>query len=182
MVRATWSTTRSQHHSQRRIRMIETLDFVGVPVPGLRERAPTHLLRRDSRPTQGREVRGRVLGRRPLPRDLGARAARACRSRPQKNGHLALHVADVAEARASLEEKGVEFAGDNVRHGRLPHGPLHGPGRQRPDAPPPVRTAGLTPGCERDREHPGRPLPRTPRSYRCRKTFLPTRDDRPAAG
>jgi catechol 2,3-dioxygenase-like lactoylglutathione lyase family enzyme len=31
---------------------------------------------------------------------------------PQKNAHLALHVDDVAAARADLEGKGVEFAGD----------------------------------------------------------------------
>ncbi len=31
---------------------------------------------------------------------------------PQKNAHLALHVEDVAEARAQLEAKGVEFAGE----------------------------------------------------------------------
>jgi len=31
---------------------------------------------------------------------------------PQKNGHLALHVDDVAEARAELEGKGVTFLGD----------------------------------------------------------------------
>ncbi len=31
---------------------------------------------------------------------------------PQKNGHLALHVEDVAVARAELEGKGVEFFGD----------------------------------------------------------------------
>lgn len=31
---------------------------------------------------------------------------------PQKNGHLALHVEDVAAARADLEAKGVEFFGD----------------------------------------------------------------------
>jgi catechol 2,3-dioxygenase-like lactoylglutathione lyase family enzyme len=31
---------------------------------------------------------------------------------PQKNAHLALHVEDVAAARAELEAKGVEFAGD----------------------------------------------------------------------
>jgi catechol 2,3-dioxygenase-like lactoylglutathione lyase family enzyme len=30
---------------------------------------------------------------------------------PQKNGHLALHVEDVAEARSRLEEGGVEFFG-----------------------------------------------------------------------
>jgi catechol 2,3-dioxygenase-like lactoylglutathione lyase family enzyme len=31
---------------------------------------------------------------------------------PQKNAHLALHVDDVAEARAELEERGVEFIGE----------------------------------------------------------------------
>ena len=31
---------------------------------------------------------------------------------PQKNAHLALHVDDVAEARAKLEAKGITFAGD----------------------------------------------------------------------
>lgn len=31
---------------------------------------------------------------------------------PQKNAHLALHVDDVAKARAELESKGVEFMGD----------------------------------------------------------------------
>jgi catechol 2,3-dioxygenase-like lactoylglutathione lyase family enzyme len=31
---------------------------------------------------------------------------------PQKNGHLALHVDDMTAARAELEGKGVEFAGD----------------------------------------------------------------------
>jgi catechol 2,3-dioxygenase-like lactoylglutathione lyase family enzyme len=31
---------------------------------------------------------------------------------PQKNAHLALHVDDVAEARAELEGKGVTFAGE----------------------------------------------------------------------
>jgi catechol 2,3-dioxygenase-like lactoylglutathione lyase family enzyme len=33
---------------------------------------------------------------------------------PQKNGHLALQVADVVAARAELEAKGVVFAGDGV--------------------------------------------------------------------
>jgi predicted enzyme related to lactoylglutathione lyase len=31
---------------------------------------------------------------------------------PQKNGHWALHVDDVAEARRELEGKGVEFVGE----------------------------------------------------------------------
>ena len=36
---------------------------------------------------------------------------------PQKNGHLALHVDDVAAARADLEAKGVEFAGETFDTG-----------------------------------------------------------------
>ncbi len=31
---------------------------------------------------------------------------------PQKNGHIALHVDDVAASRADLEGKGIEFQGD----------------------------------------------------------------------
>jgi len=36
---------------------------------------------------------------------------------PQKNGHLALHVEDVAAARAELEGKGIEFMGDTLDTG-----------------------------------------------------------------
>jgi catechol 2,3-dioxygenase-like lactoylglutathione lyase family enzyme len=36
---------------------------------------------------------------------------------PQKNGHLALHVEDVAAARSELEGKGVTFAGDTLDTG-----------------------------------------------------------------
>ncbi|UGS36509.1 VOC family protein [Capillimicrobium parvum] len=36
---------------------------------------------------------------------------------PQKNAHLALHVEDVAAARADLEAKGVQFAGDTFDTG-----------------------------------------------------------------
>jgi catechol 2,3-dioxygenase-like lactoylglutathione lyase family enzyme len=36
---------------------------------------------------------------------------------PQKNAHLALHVDDVAAARADLEAKGVEFAGETFDTG-----------------------------------------------------------------
>jgi catechol 2,3-dioxygenase-like lactoylglutathione lyase family enzyme len=40
------------------------------------------------------------------PAKLGAEFA------PQKNGHIAIHVDDVAAARAELEGKGVEFLGE----------------------------------------------------------------------
>ena len=36
---------------------------------------------------------------------------------PQKNGHLALHVEDVAQARAELESQGVEFFGETLDTG-----------------------------------------------------------------
>ena len=36
---------------------------------------------------------------------------------PQRNGHLALHVEDVAGARADLESAGVEFLGDTLDTG-----------------------------------------------------------------
>ncbi len=36
---------------------------------------------------------------------------------PQKNGHLALHVDDVAAARAELEAKGIEFVGETFDTG-----------------------------------------------------------------
>lgn len=36
---------------------------------------------------------------------------------PQKNGHLALHVDDVAAARRELEGKGVQFAGETLDTG-----------------------------------------------------------------
>jgi catechol 2,3-dioxygenase-like lactoylglutathione lyase family enzyme len=36
---------------------------------------------------------------------------------PQRNGHIALHVDDVAAARAELEAKGVEFAGETLDSG-----------------------------------------------------------------
>jgi catechol 2,3-dioxygenase-like lactoylglutathione lyase family enzyme len=36
---------------------------------------------------------------------------------PQRNGHLALHVADVAEARKELEANGVEFQGETFDTG-----------------------------------------------------------------
>jgi len=36
---------------------------------------------------------------------------------PQKNAHLALHVDDVGAARAELEAKGIQFAGDTMDSG-----------------------------------------------------------------
>jgi catechol 2,3-dioxygenase-like lactoylglutathione lyase family enzyme len=88
---------------------ISKLDFVGIPS-------------RDAE--RSRAFYGETLGLRP---DEHARyefwAGETCLAiwepeklgmpfAPQKNGHLALRVDDVATARAQLEAKGVEFAGD----------------------------------------------------------------------
>jgi catechol 2,3-dioxygenase-like lactoylglutathione lyase family enzyme len=65
---------------------------------------------------------------------------------------IALHVEDVAAARAELEAQGVAFTAETIEQRRLPHRPLPGPGRQRAHPPPPLRAAGaksLTPRSSR---------------------------------
>ncbi len=61
---------------------------------------------------------------------------------PQKNAHPALHVDDVAAARGRAGGEGRRVQRRHLRHRRLPHGALHRPRRQRPDAAQPLR--GLT--------------------------------------
>ena len=93
---------------------ITKLDFVGVPTQD---------------PERARRFYGETLGLRPddkaqfefwagdtclgiwEPASVGMEFA------PQKNAHLALHVDDVAAARAELEEKGVQFLGDTFDTG-----------------------------------------------------------------
>ncbi len=94
--------------------MISKLDFVGIPS-------------RDSE--RSRQFYGEVLGLRP---DANAQfefwAGETCLGiweperlgmpfAPQKNAHLALHVEDVATARAELEAKGVVFPVDTFDTG-----------------------------------------------------------------
>ncbi len=89
--------------------MIEKLDFIGVP----------------SQDTErSRRFYGETLGLRPdknSPNDFWV--GETCFGiwepekfgmpfAPQKNAHPALHVSDVEKARAELESKGVEFAGE----------------------------------------------------------------------
>ncbi len=94
--------------------MISKLDFVGVPTQD---------------PERARSFYVDTLGLRPdehgrfeawagdtcfgiwAPEQFGMEFA------PQKNGHLALHVEDVAAARAELEAKGVTFAGETFDTG-----------------------------------------------------------------
>lgn len=94
--------------------MISKVDFIGIPS-------------RDAE--RSREFYVETLGLRP---DENARfefwAGETCFGiwepekfglgfAPQKNAHPALHVDDVAEARARLEEKGVAFNGETIDTG-----------------------------------------------------------------
>ena len=55
---------------------------------------------------------------------------------------IALHVDDVRSGpQARSKSGGVSFQRRHARHERLPHGLLQRPGRQRADAPPPLRAA-----------------------------------------
>ena len=94
--------------------MITKLDFVAIPS-------------RDSE--RSRRFYGETLGLRPDERaQFEFWAGETCLGiwepermgrvfAPQKNAHLALHVDDIAGARAELEEKGVEFAGETFDTG-----------------------------------------------------------------
>jgi catechol 2,3-dioxygenase-like lactoylglutathione lyase family enzyme len=89
--------------------MISKLDFIGVPSQdAARARAfyvDTLGLRADEHSQAEVWVGETCLGIWE-PERMGFSFA------PQKNAHLALHVDDVAAARAELEAKGVEFAGE----------------------------------------------------------------------
>ena len=111
------------------------------PVTGFRTLET--LLRRDPGTASGQARAVRVLGGRDVPGHLGTRTA-GHDVAPQKNGHLALHVDDVDQARAELEAKGVRFCRRHARHRRVPDGVLHRSRRQRPDAPPSVRPIRVT--------------------------------------
>jgi catechol 2,3-dioxygenase-like lactoylglutathione lyase family enzyme len=94
--------------------MIEKLDFIAVPSRDAdRSRAfyvETLGLRPDERSDYEFWAGGTCFGIWE-PEKFGMEFA------PQKNAHPALHVADVAAARAELEAKGVEFLGDIVDTG-----------------------------------------------------------------
>ena len=94
--------------------MISKLDFIGIPSQDAdRSRAfyvETLGLRPDDRARFEVWIGETCCGIWE-PEKLGMQFA------PQKNGHLALHVDDVAAARAELEAKGVEFEGDTIETG-----------------------------------------------------------------
>lgn len=89
--------------------MIEKLDFIGVPSTDWeRSRAfyvDTLGLRPDEKSQAEFWVGETCFG-------IWEPAKQGMEFAPQKNGHLALHVDDVAARKAELEEKGVEFFGD----------------------------------------------------------------------
>ena len=94
--------------------MITSLDFVAVPsTDAARSRAfyvDTLGLRPDEHAQNEFWVGGTCFGIWE-PDRLGGSFA------PQKNGHLALQVDDVAATRAELEAKGVEFLGETLDTG-----------------------------------------------------------------
>lgn len=94
--------------------MIEKLDFVGIPTQNV-DRAKAFYgetlgLRRDDSAETDFWVGDTCLG-------IWEPAQQGMPFAPQKNAHLALHVADVEKARAELEGKGVEFAGETFDTG-----------------------------------------------------------------
>lgn len=93
---------------------IKSLDFVGVPTRDADRAAAfygeTLGLRKDDHSDYEFWVGETCLGIW-KPEDQGIPF------QPQKNAHLALHVDDVAAARAELEAKGVQFSGDTFDTG-----------------------------------------------------------------
>ncbi len=89
--------------------MIQGLDFVGVPSQDAARSRTFYVdtlgLRPDGK-AQSEVWAGETCFGIWEPASFGMPFA------PQKNGHLALHVEDVAAARKELEAKGVEFMGD----------------------------------------------------------------------
>ncbi len=86
--------------------LVTKLDFVGIPSQDAdRARAfygETLGLRKDAKSDYEFWVGATCLG-------IWEPEKQGMPFQPQKNGHLALHVEDVAAARAELEAKGVEF-------------------------------------------------------------------------
>lgn len=94
--------------------LVTGLDFVGIPTRDP-ERArkfyvETLGLRQDERSSYEFWVGGTCFGIWE-PESMGAEF------QPQRNAHLALHVEDIAAARAAFEAKGVEFLGDTFDTG-----------------------------------------------------------------
>jgi predicted enzyme related to lactoylglutathione lyase len=94
--------------------MIEKLDFVAIPTQdperAMKFYGETLGLRKDDKSDSEFWAGDTCLG-------IWEPEQQGMPFAPSKNGHLALHVADVEKARAELEEKGVEFAMDTFDTG-----------------------------------------------------------------
>ena len=89
--------------------MISSLDFVGIPSTDAERSRSFYVDTLGLRPDENTQTEvwaGETCFSIWEPQRFGMEFA------PQKNAHPALHVDDVAAARAELEGKGVEFAGD----------------------------------------------------------------------
>ncbi len=89
--------------------MISKLDFVGIPSQDAERSRSFYIDTLGLRPDEHGRFEfwvGETCFAIWQPERLGMPFA------AQKNGHLALHVDDVAKAQAELEAKGVEFAGE----------------------------------------------------------------------
>jgi catechol 2,3-dioxygenase-like lactoylglutathione lyase family enzyme len=94
--------------------MITKLDFVAVPSRDAERSRSFYVDTLGLRPDAGSRFEfwvGETCFGIWEPEKLGAAFA------PQRNGHLALHVDDVATARDELEGKGVEFSGETFDTG-----------------------------------------------------------------
>ena len=94
--------------------MISTVDFIGIPSTDSERSRSFYVeslgLRPDERSRFEVWVGDTCFG-------IWEPASFGLEFAPQKNAHPALHVEDVAAARAELEGKGVEFAGDTFDTG-----------------------------------------------------------------
>jgi len=95
-------------------RMITKLDFVGVPSQDAQRARAFYVDTLGLRPDEHSKAEvwagDTCLG-------IWEPASFGMPFAPQKNGHLALHVDDIEDARAKIEAKGVEFAGDTLDTG-----------------------------------------------------------------
>ena len=122
--------------------MIEKLDFVGVPTQDV-ERAKkfygeTLGLRKDDKTESEFWVGETCLGIwEPEQQGMPFAPSEERPPRPARRGRR--------EGARRARGEGRRVRRRHLRHRRLPHGPVHRPRRQRPDAAPPLRAAGLTP-------------------------------------
>jgi catechol 2,3-dioxygenase-like lactoylglutathione lyase family enzyme len=95
-------------------RMITKLDFVGVPSQDAQRARAFYVDTLGLRPDEHSKAEvwagDTCLG-------IWEPASFGMPFAPQKNGHLALQVDDIEDARAEIEAKGVEFAGDTLDTG-----------------------------------------------------------------